>query len=183
MKKTTILALFLMLTLVFSAWTPAAAFPGQVAANTATTMAGIPLTITNPMPKATTVTLEGPKKYTFNVPAGGTVNKSIDKGNYKYKYEGCGGKQTSGVLKQKAGTYALNIKPCKIAKWILYNGTKTTTYTLQLKGWMSYKFVVPPGNMKTVEIVAGAYDFTASCGSESWSGKVKVGKNRFYSVC
>jgi hypothetical protein len=183
MKKTTILALFLMLTLVFSGWTPVAASPGTIEAVTAGTTAGLPLTITNPMPKPTTVSLEGPQKYTIKVAAGATVNKTIDKGNYKYKYEGCGGKPTSGTLKQKAGAYTLSIKPCKITKWVLYNGTNATTYTLQLKGWMNYKFFVPPGNMKTVEIVAGTYDFTASCGSESWSGKVKVGKNRFYSVC
>jgi hypothetical protein len=170
MKKTPIVSLILVLILVIAAWAPVEAADA------------VPLTITNPLPKSTVVTLDGAKDYTFNVGAGQTINKTIEKGNYKVKYQGCLGKLTTTNLKFKGGMYELKIKPCKTVKWVIVNPS-STTFTSNLKGWMSYKISVGPGQTKTYTLVAGPYEFKNACGSETWSGKTKVGANKTWVMC
>lgn len=171
MKKTSLLSISLVLLLVFTTWAPVFA-----------QATGVPLTIKNPLPKSTVVKLDGVKDYSFTVGAGQTVNKTIDEGKYKVKYEGCLGKQAKGTLKLKGGRYELNIKPCKMVKWTITN-VSSTNFTSELKGWMSYRMTVGPGQSKTFELVAGPYTFKNACGSSSWSGKVKVAGNRSWVMC
>jgi hypothetical protein len=171
MKKTTIFSMGLVLLLVFATWAPAIA-----------QATGAPLTIKNPLPKSTVVNLDGAKDYSFTVGAGQTINKTIDKGNYKVKYVGCLGKPTNTNLKLKGGKYELNIKPCKMAKWTIVNPS-SKTFTSELNGWMTYRMTVGPGQTKTFDIVAGPYDFKNACGGDTWTGKVKVGGNKTWLMC
>ena len=170
MKKTTLLSVCMVLILAFATWAPSLA------------QTGVPLTIKNPLPKSTVVMLDGVKDYTFTVGAGQTVNKTIEQGKYKVKYEGCLGKSTKGTLKLKGGKFELIIKPCKMAKWTIFNAS-STIFTSELKGWMSYRLVVGPGQTKTFDLVAGAYQFKNACGTDSWTGKVKVSSNKKWVMC
>jgi len=168
MKKFKVIPVLLALVLAFSSWVPALA-TDVVAASpenlVAATSGPITLTITNPMPKATTVTLTGTKSYNILVPKGATITKTIDAGKYKYTYAGCLGKLKKGSLKVKGTTAALKIAPCKMAKYGFFNTDKTHTYYVKLKGWVSYSESVGPGQIKIFSWVAGTYQVTETyCG-------------------
>jgi hypothetical protein len=184
MKKPTILALFLTLTILLSSWTPIAASTGQAQADTAATTgtAGVTLTITNPMPKATVVTLTGANHYTFNVLAGQTRIQTINQGDYRYKYQGCLDKIVSGQLDYKDGKYELNIQPCKMVNLTIINPF-FDTYVSEMKGWMNYQITVKARHTKTFSIVAGPYWLSYTCDGKSWTGKVKLRKDKVWIMC
>lgn len=152
MKKRSLAAIILVLALVLAAWVP-----GQTISAAATQMT---LTITNPMPKGTTVTLSGPRSYTISVGPGGSVSQAIDAGKYKYSYAGCLGKVKTGNLKSKGGTASLAIPACKMANWVLYNSDSSQSVTLTLRGWVNYSETIGPKQVKVVSWVAGSYQAT-----------------------
>ncbi len=180
MKKVGIFVWCLALILALSSWAPALATT-NVAANPASADAAvtgpITLTINNPLPKATTVTLTGPKTYTIYVTKGATITRTIDAGKYKVSYAGCLGKPVKGNLKVKGIVATLNIKPCKMANWIWTNPKNSSYVTIRLNGWVSYNVSLAPGQTVRVSWVAGKYDVTFKhCGktfNEKWnvSGK------------
>jgi len=184
MKKTTLLTFFIALTILFSAWTPAAASTGQAGTVAATAAASATLTITNPLPKATLVTLKGANNYTFTVSANQTIEKTIAKGSYRYKYQGCLGQTFSGILAYKNGEYTLDIKPCKMIKLKIVNPF-FDTYSSTMKGWMNYQITVKPRHTETYSIVAGTYFLSYICtpSNKSWEGKVKLHKNMLWIMC
>ena len=174
----------LVLLLLFS-WAPA--IPSQAAGSETASAAGGPitLTITNPLPKATTVTLTGPKSYTISVQKGATITRTLDAGKYKYSYLGCLNKAKKGNLKVKGTTATIKIPPCKMATWSWYNEDDTKTATLKLKGWMSYNVSVPPGQVVIVSWVADKYQTTlVSCGkTHNYTLKVSGKKSWIIFAC
>jgi len=183
MKKTALIALLLTLTSLFSAWTPAAASISPAAdATTATTDAQ--LTITNPLPKAVVVTLTGTNNYTFNIQSSKTVDKTIAKGQYRYKYQGCLDKTYSGILSYKNGKYELDIQPCKMIKVKIVNPF-FDTYNSTMKGWMNYKISVKPRHVNTFNIIADTYwlSYTCTPSNKNWEGKVRLHKNIMWIMC
>jgi hypothetical protein len=182
MKKNTLLTLIIALAIFCSAWTPAAASTGQADTVVAAAATGVTLTIANPLPKATVVTLRGANDYTFTVPAGQTVTKTVAQGKYRYKYTGCLDKKASGILPYKEGEYTLDIKPCKMINLRIINPF-ATNYVSEMTGWINYKINVPAGTIKTFSIVAGRYWLSYTCGSKGWEGKVKLLKNTTWPMC
>jgi len=167
MKNIKLFSVFLVFVFVAAFWAPAMVTPGQAAGlpTMASASSSITLTITNPLPKATTVTLTGPKSYTINLPKGATINKAIDPGKYKYSYLGCLNKAKKGNLKVKGATATLKIVPCKMATWSFYNADDSKPYTLSLKGWVSYSVTVGPGQVMIFSWVADIYQATEkACG-------------------
>jgi hypothetical protein len=175
MKKTTILTLLLALTLFLSAWTPAPA-------STESVTTGATLIITNPLPKATTVTLAGENNYTFNIQASQTKTFTIETGNYRYKYQGCLDKTYTGKLAYQNGKYELNIEPCKMITLKIINPF-FDTYVSEMKGWMNYQITVKPRHTETFSIVAGPYWLSYTCGDKGWEGKVKLRKDKLWVMC
>ncbi len=182
MRKTKIIALFLILMTILSNWTPAAASSDKAEAN-ATGSSTATLTITNPLPKATTIFLVGPENYEFYIPAGQIRTKTIEKGTYHFKYIGCLDKVTSGVLKYEDGKYEIDVKACKMIKWVIFNPSLSRTFTGELKGWINYQMTANPRQMQTYQIVAGPYEFTYSCGEKEYTLKVKPTKNKYWVMC
>lgn len=168
MKNLKFKALFVVLVFVVALPMPAMVTPGQAAELPALASASGPvtLTITNPLPKVTTVTLTGTKPYTINVPQGATITKTIEAGKYKYSYQGCLNKAKKGNLKVKGATAALKIAPCKMATWSFYNSDKSHPYTLRLNGWVDYSVTVSPGQLVQFSWVTDDYQAT-----ENWCGK------------
>lgn len=177
MKKNTLITLLILFAIAASAWTPA-----NAAASTTASSSGETLTITNPMPKATVVTLRGSADYTFTVPANQTITKTIPKGSYRYKYLGCQDKTFSGILPYKNGSYVLDIKPCKVINLHIFSPF-ATDYISTLKGWMNYQLNVRAGQWETFNVVAGTYYLKYTCGTKSWEGKVRLQKNILWVMC
>lgn len=179
MKISKKLAILLLAILILSSWAPAQAATGA----SAPASGPIVLTIVNPLPKATTVTLTGPQALTIRVSEGGSVQRTISAGKYQYSYQGCLGKTKTGNLKIKGATGTLSIPACKMATWVFYNLDKKTPFTLTLKGWMTYNVTVAPGGMQIFNWVAGEYDATVKvCGRtyyETWKIKGKKGWDIF----
>lgn len=182
MKKFPLLTLFITLAILCSAWSPAYASTGQAegasgTANTAT------LKITNPLPKATVVTLRGSNDYTFTVPANQTVTKTISKGNYRYKYNGCLDKKYSGILPYENGLYTLDITLCKMITVRIINPF-LDDYKSTMQGWINYEINVPARQIKSFEVIASVYWLDYTCGSDqSWEGKVRLQKNITWVMC
>jgi len=147
--------------------------------------APITLTITNPLPKATTVTLTGTKPYTFYLPAGTTLTKTIDPGKYKYSYRGCLNKAKQGNLKVKKAGATLKIAACKTATWYFYNADDSMPYTLNLRGWMSYSITVYPRQAVWFSWVADTYQvIERACGKTyNFTLKVKGKKGWIIRAC
>jgi hypothetical protein len=181
MKKFPLLTVFILLAILYSAWTPAAAASGQ--AETATAGSGVTLTISNPLPKATVVTLRGSDDYTFTVPANQTVTKTIEQGKYRYKYNGCLDKKASGILTYKDGKYELDIPACKTVKVRIIN-PYAADFTSTMNGWVNYNINVPAGTIKIFDVIAGRYLLSYTCSNGySWSGKVKLSRNVTWAMC
>jgi hypothetical protein len=167
MKNTKLLMKILVLLSLVVFQVPGMAAPGLAAGeeSSATATATIALTITNPLPKATTVTLSGPRSYTLYVPAGATITQNIDAGKYKYGYSGCLGKVKKGNLKLKKTTATLKIAACKMANWSFYNEDAATPVTITMKGWMNYSVNIGPRQRVRVSWVADKYQATMhACG-------------------
>ena len=175
MKKTRILLIIVEVVFVICFTIPAT--NGLAAGPEAAPSAGagpVTLTITNPLPKAITVNLDGDKDYTINVPKGATITRILDAGKYKYSYLGCLNKPKKGNLKVKGTAATIKVPPCKMATWSWYNADDTKTATLKLKGWMDYTITVPPGQVVLVSWVADTYQATlTSCGKTN-NGVLKV---------
>lgn len=139
--------------------------------------APIALTITNPLPKPTTVTLTGNRSYTIYVAAGATITQNIDAGKYKFSYPGCLGKVKKGNLKLKKTTAMLKITPCKMANWSFRNADDTMPTTITLRGWVNYTAIIPPGQTMRYTWVADTYSaVVVACGetyNETWKVKGK----------
>ena len=181
MKKFPLLTLLLTLAVLGSTWTPVSAATGQAmgivtAATTAT------LNITNPLPKATVVTLAGTNDYTFTVPANQTIYKTIAKGSYRYKYTGCLNKKSSGILPYKDGVYELDITPCHMITLRIIN-PHLNDYKSTMRGWVNYDINVPARQIKSFNIVAGPYWLNYTCENDGWEGKVKLNKNITWVMC
>ncbi len=187
MKNLKFKALFVVLMFVVALPMPAMVTPGQAAElpDLASASGPITLTITNPLPKATTVILTGTKSYTISVPQGATITKTIDPGKYKYSYLGCLNKAKKGNLKVKGAIAALKIAPCKMATWIWYNADDSRSATIRLKGWVNYSVSVGPGQVLSFSWVADTYQATfVACGetyNETW--KVKGKKSWIIFAC
>jgi len=167
MKNLKLKTLLLVLVFVVALQAPAMVTPGRAAELPTSVSASGPvtLTITNPLPKATTVILTGTKPYTINVPQGATITKTIDPGKYKYSYQGCLNKAKKGNLKVKGATATLKIAPCKMATWTWYNADDSKPATIRLKGWVNYSVTVGPGQILSFSWVADKYQFTlVACG-------------------
>jgi hypothetical protein len=183
MKKTRYLIITLVLMLLVTSWSPELVTTGWAAPALASNP--ITLTITNPLPKATVVTLTGTKAYTISVPQGATITKTIEAGKYKYSYQGCLNKAKKGNLKVKGATAALKIAPCKMATWVWYNADDSRPATIRLKGWVNYSVSVGPGQVLSFSWVADTYQATfVACGetyNETW--KVKGKKSWIIFAC
>lgn len=187
MKKMRIFVVLLALVLVFSSWAPALA---TNAVNTnpqsaaAASTGPLTLTIKNPLPKATTVTLTGPKTYNIYVNAGATLTKTIDAGRYKYTYAGCFGKMQKGNLKVKGTTADLKITACKMANWRFTNFTSSYV-SIRMKGWVNYFVSIAPGQTVKVSWVSGTYQATLKfCGkSVDTAWKVSGNKGWYFPPC
>jgi hypothetical protein len=177
MKKYTIFCLFILFALVVTSWAPAQATTVSPAKPAAVDAASAPLTITNNMPKATTVSLKGPKDYSFYVTQGATINKNIESGTYKYSYAGCGGKVKKGNLKAKKGVYALVIPACPSMTWTI-NNLSSKPFSVKLTGWLNYNVYVAGGQSKSYTIVSAKYDATMTMCGTTASGTMKFGKGR-----
>lgn len=177
LAKRSVLAIFIVLALVLAAWAPE-----QTISAAATQMT---LTITNPMPKGTTITLSGPRSYNISVGPGGSVSQLIDAGKYKYSYAGCLGKVKTGNLKSKGATASLAIPPCKMATWVFFNPDKSQPVTITLRGWVNYSETVGPGQIKAYSWVAGNYQMTIRrCGkSSTFPVNVKGKKSWVFYTC
>lgn len=166
--KHTRLLIKILITLSFVAFQgPGMVTPSLAAGAQANQAASAPiaLTITNPLPKPTTITLTGPRSYTIYVPAGATITQNIDVGKYKFSFAGCLGKTKKGNLKVKKTAAVLKIPPCKMANWSFYNADNVMPATITLKGWMSYTVTVSPGQVMRFSWVADKYQATVrSCG-------------------
>jgi hypothetical protein len=182
MKKFPLLTLFIALAVLCSAWSPAYASSGQAetigaTADTAT------LKITNPLPKAAVVTLRGANDYTFTVPANQTVTKTIAKGSYRYKYNGCLDKKYAGILPYKDGVYMLDITPCKMITVRIINPF-LDDYKSTMQGWINYDINVPARQIKSFSVIAGTYWLDYTCaGDQGWEGKVRLKKNITWVMC
>lgn len=211
MKKYTLFTLIFICSLLFSSWTTAAAATGEQASAVSTRAAapvatdamvssassvtasaavqaaassGKTLTITNPLPKATTVTLSGAGDYTIVVSANQTKTKTIPQGSYRYKYLGCLDKTYSGILKYKDGSYTLDIPACKMVTVRIINPF-FETYTSTMSGWMNYNITVKPRHIESFEVVAGVYylKYTCTPSNKGWEGKVRLKKNITWVMC
>ena len=180
MKKIKVISLLVAIFVLLSIWVPAtnSIYPALNPREAAAAGTNVPLVITNPLPKATVVTLTGPTVMSINVAAGQTVNKSIPKASYKYAYSGCLGKKVMGPLKYKSGQYTIPIKPCKMATMTFLNLDSSHSYSLKMKGWMSYNTTVGPNQMKVVQFVADVYDITENICGNTYSARVKVSGKR-----
>jgi hypothetical protein len=176
MKHIKLLSILLVFVFVAAFQAPAMVPAARAAGTADLAAAGSPiaLTITNPLPKATTVTLTGPKSYTFAVPKGATITKNIEAGKYKYSYQGCLNKAKKGNLKVKGTTAALKIPPCKMAIWSWYNEDDSKPATIKLSGWVSYSVTIGPGQVQTVSWVADTYQFTLTACGKTFNERVKV---------
>jgi hypothetical protein len=176
MKKIRYLIISLVLMLLVTSWSPSLVTTGWAAGEAAPAAASTPitLTITNPLPKATTVTLTGAKPYTINVPQGATITKTIDPGKYKYSYLGCLNKAKKGNLKTKGTTATLKIAPCKMAMWTFFNADKSQPYTLRLNGWVDYFVTVGPGQVLRFSFVADTYQATEKACGDTYDHPWKV---------
>lgn len=187
MTKTRIVTIILLTAFVVAFQAPAMLTTTRAAELPATEAAvsSITLTITNPLPKATTVTLTGKKSYTINVQQGATITRTIDPGKYKFSYQGCLNKAKKGNLKVKKVTATLKIAPCKMATWIWYNADDSRPATIRLKGWVNYSVTVGPGQVLAFSWVADTYQATiVACGktiNETW--KVKGKKSWIIYAC
>ena len=174
-KARTTQLIFVVLVLVSFA----AAFWVPAQTSLAAAAGPVTLTITNPLPKATTVTIDGARDYTIYVPKGATITKTIDAGKYKYSYLGCLNKPKKGNLKVKGSAAALKIPACKTATWVFFNEDATKPATISLQGWMTYNVTLPPRTLVTFNWVADKYQVTVrACGktyNESWNVKGKKG--------
>ena len=184
MKNIKLFSVFLVFVFVVAFRAPALVTSGQAASpqSLAAADTSISLTITNPLPKATTVTLTGPKSYTINLPQGATVTKSIEPGKYKYSYLGCLNKAKKGNLKVKGATATLKIVPCKMATWSFYNADDSTPYTLSLKGWVSYSVTVGPGQVMIFSWVADAYQAVEKACGKTFNFTWKVNGKKSWIV-
>lgn len=187
MNKSRFLLVTLALILLATSGLPGAGATVRAASPDATLLATVPitLTITNPLPKATTVTLTGTKPYTFNVPQGATITKTLEPGKYKYAYNGCLNKAKKGNLKVKAGKADLKIPACKMATWTFFNADDTHGFTLRLNGWVDYSVSIGPGQIKQVSWVADTYQATHNwCGkTDTFTWKVKGKKSWVIKPC
>ncbi len=179
MKRMDILGLMLVFVIAFTSFAPAPSSLVVTAVEAASTTP-INLTITNPLPKATTVTLDGTRSYTIYLPKGAIITKKLDAGKYKFTYNGCLGKKKTGNLKVKAGVSTLLIAACKTATWVFVNpSSHTQTVTISLRGWMSYNESIAPGQTKVFSWVVDTYEVTLKhCGTtynETWRVKGKKG--------
>ncbi len=176
MNKTRVLLVSLALILLATSWSPGAGASAWAAAPDAPALASVPITlkITNPLPKATTVTLSGTKPYTFNVPQGATITKTLAPGKYKFVYQGCLNKAKKGNLKVKGATAEIKITPCKMATWSFYNADDTHTFNLRLNGWVDYSVSIGPGQIKQCSWVADNYQATYNWCSKSYNATWKV---------
>ena len=176
MNKIRFLNIAVVLVLMVTCWSPAFAKTGLTSKQESTASAGtsISLTITNPLPKATTVTLTGTKAYAINVPKGATVTKTIDPGKYKYSYQGCLNKPKKGNLKVKGTAAALKITPCKMATWIWYNADDSKPASIRLKGWMNYSVTIGPGQVVSFSWVADNYQATLTACGKTYNDTLKV---------
>jgi hypothetical protein len=173
MKKSTFFGLVMILMLVVSSWVPAEASQSTERVEAST----VGLTITNKMPKATTVNLTGASNYTIYVNTGATVTKNINGGAYKYSYAGCGGKIKKGALKIKGSTASLVIPACGMLTLTIVNQT-SQAFSWKLTGWMNYNINVGAGQTKTVQLVSGTYDGEMKVCGKTYTAKWKVGKGK-----
>jgi len=187
MKTLKFKSLFVVAVFLLALRAPAMVTPGRAAelATSVSASGPVTLTITNPLPKATTVTLTGTKPYTINVPQGATITKTIDPGKYKYSYQGCLNKAKKGNLKVKGAIATLKIAPCKMANWVFYNADDSTPYTLRLNGWVDYYVTVGPGQILRFSWVADTYQATEkACGDTyNFTWKVKGKKSWIVYAC
>jgi hypothetical protein len=187
MNKKTLLIVSLVLTLLVTSWSPTGVTTSWASGLDSPALASTPiaLTITNPLPKAVTITLQGKKSYTIMVPQGGTVTKTIEAGKYKYSYQGCLNKPKKGNLKVKRALATLKISPCKMATWSFYNADKYQPYTLRLDGWVDYNITVGPGQVLRFSFVADTYTATSrACGKTyNYTWKVKGKKAWIIFAC
>ncbi len=183
MKKIRYLIISLVLMLLVTSWSPELVMTGWAAPASASTP--ITLTITNPLPNGTTITLTGAKPYSVYVPQGATITKTIEAGKYKYSYLGCLNKAKKGNLKIKGANAALKIAPCKMAMWTFFNADKSQPYTLRLNGWVDYYVTVGPGQIQRFAFVADTYQATEkACGKTyDFTWKVKGKKAWIVYAC
>jgi hypothetical protein len=135
------------------------------------------LSVKNSAGTSVTLTLTGPKNYTFTVP-NGKSNFEVEQGNYTYSYSACGAEQSGKVNVKKSGA---NLKiTCpkaksggKAAKVTVDNRTGGWI-TLKLYGPQEYNFNLAPGTTK-IEVAKGKYTYTVwGCGGASLSGTKKL---------
>jgi hypothetical protein len=161
MNKTHLLGLFLALSVVLTSLAPAPIAAGSLTYSqgpaAATPATYITLTITNNMPKPTTLTLSGTAGYTIYLANGASTTRKIAPGRYKYDFAGCLGKVKKGNLKVKANVATLTIGACKVATILLINFDKSRSASVSLKGWMSYNESIGPRQSKIVSWVADNY--------------------------
>jgi hypothetical protein len=181
MKKSTIVYLFLMFALVFTSWAPVQAKNYPNIPQEVENAASLSLTISNHMPKATTVNLTGPGNYAFYVNPGATISKTIKSGPYNYSYVGCGGVTKNGKLKFKKGAAVLNILPCPISKAYFYNKSSVPV-KLKLTGWMNYNFSIEPRAGLWASFVAGVYKVELNCGGKISTFSYKFRKGTIWPI-
>lgn len=176
MNRSKFVKIFLTIVFALSFQAPGIVTASRAAELPATAPAAAPitLTITNPLPKATTVSLSGTKSYTFYLPAGTTLTKTIDPGKYKFSYQGCLNKAKQGKLKVKKAGATLNIAACKMATWYFYNADDSMPYTLNLKGWMNYSITVNPHQALRFSWVADTYQAIGRACGKTYNFTLKV---------
>jgi hypothetical protein len=181
MKKLNLFSISLALILLFSSLVPTTAFASSEAQNVvAAASPNSILTITNKSIAMVTVTLTGPRSYTFYAQVG-KMTQEILKGTYKYSYQACGLK-FSGTLKATAAKSRLPIAACKTTNLVILNFTDATV-TLSLVGPATYYYTIPPHSSVRAKILRGTYSWSGVCNGRSSSGTWVMNKARFLVWC
>jgi hypothetical protein len=163
--------LCLLFSLLFAAWNPA---PSQAAGSAAPAdpQTGAKLMIDNKSGAQVTVTLTGPRTYTFHVGPGKT-NQIIERGKYKYEFVACGATK-KGSLSATPSAVKLAIPKCVTANVSVQNETGSNLF-LSLSGTANYSFTLVPGKTK-IQVNKGKYDYRVSGACGTKTGTINLGK-------
>lgn len=169
--KTRIFVFTVLLSLLLTTLSPAPAL-GAGSAAPAQPAEGSKLMIDNKSGSQVTVTLRGPKTYTFVAPPGKT-NQIIARGKYQYEYVACGGTKR-GSLSAAPSAVKLLIPKCVTANVSIQNETSSNIF-LTLTGAGNYSFTLAPGKTK-IQVNKGKYEYRVSGACGSKTGTINLGK-------
>lgn len=169
--KSKLFVFAVLVSLLLTALSPAPALANASAAP-ADPQNGSKLMIDNKSGAQVTVTLTGPRTYTFLVGPGKT-NQIIDRGKYKYEFVACGATK-KGTLSATPSAVKLAIPKCVTSNVTVQNETGSNLF-LTLSGTGNYSFTLAPGKTK-IQVNKGKYEYRVSGACGTKTGTINLGK-------